>query len=124
MFTLVYGSPCDWVRNVMVSGVAQLEIGGDVIDLVDPQLLSDDDAFARLPAGAKRPLRDDEVHVALTAPVHRAETKTKHCVLSVSGMAFRCSQPPLRAPERGPIVGFRSSRATDAHTYITLAKEI
>lgn len=52
---LVYGSRSDWVQNVLAAGSAKLEIDGDVIDLVDPELITADEAFARLPPETKRP---------------------------------------------------------------------
>ncbi len=55
VFTLVYGSRSDWVQNVLAAGTATLEIGGDTVDLVDPRLITADEAFALLPSGTKRP---------------------------------------------------------------------
>jgi len=63
MFTLVYGSRSDWVRNVMAAGAAKLEVDGNTVELVEPHVIAADEAFARLPAGTKRPpgfLRIDE----------------------------------------------------------------
>lgn len=63
VITLVYGSKSDWVQNVLAAGSAQLEIDGELIELTDPELLTADEAFARLPPGTKRPprlLRIDE----------------------------------------------------------------
>lgn len=57
VFTLVYGSRSDWVRNVLAAGTAQLEIDGEIVDLVEPELIDTDDAFTLLPAGTKRPPR-------------------------------------------------------------------
>jgi hypothetical protein len=51
----VYGSRSDWVRNVLAAGTATLEIDGGKVDLVDPVVITADEAFERLPAGAKRP---------------------------------------------------------------------
>lgn len=42
LFILVYGSRADWVRNVLASGKAALEVGGEVIDLTAPRLVSPD----------------------------------------------------------------------------------
>ena len=39
MFTLVYGSGSDWVRNVMAAGAAKLEVGGETVELVEPQVI-------------------------------------------------------------------------------------
>lgn len=52
---LVYGSKSDWVQNVLAAGSAKLEVDGKIVELTDPQLLTADEAFARLPAGTKRP---------------------------------------------------------------------
>jgi deazaflavin-dependent oxidoreductase (nitroreductase family) len=63
VFTLVYGSRSDWVRNVVAAGTATLEVDGQTVDLVEPALLGADEAFALLPAGRRRPprlLRIDE----------------------------------------------------------------
>ena len=63
VFTLVYGSRSDWVQNVLAAGTATLEIGGDSVDVVEPRLITADEAFALLPPGTKRPpgfLRIDE----------------------------------------------------------------
>jgi deazaflavin-dependent oxidoreductase (nitroreductase family) len=55
IIVLVYGSRSDWVRNVIAAGTATLEIDGGKVDLVDPVVLTADEAFQRLPADAKRP---------------------------------------------------------------------
>jgi deazaflavin-dependent oxidoreductase (nitroreductase family) len=63
IFVLVYGSRSDWVQNVLAAGTAQLEIDGNTVDLVEPELLNAEEAFVQLPAGTKRPprlLRIDE----------------------------------------------------------------
>ncbi len=52
---LVYGSRSDWVQNVLAAGSATVEIDGAIIDLVDPCVIDLDEAFRRLPEGAKRP---------------------------------------------------------------------
>lgn len=57
IFTLVYGSRSDWVQNVLAAGTAQLEVDGERIDLTEPELITADEAFARLPPGTKRPPR-------------------------------------------------------------------
>jgi deazaflavin-dependent oxidoreductase (nitroreductase family) len=55
IFVLVYGSRSDWVQNILAAGAAKLEIDGDLVDLTDPQLITADEAFARLPPNTKRP---------------------------------------------------------------------
>jgi deazaflavin-dependent oxidoreductase (nitroreductase family) len=55
IFTLVYGSRSDWVQNVLASGTATLVVDGEQVDLVEPEIIGADEAFARLPAGTKRP---------------------------------------------------------------------
>jgi deazaflavin-dependent oxidoreductase (nitroreductase family) len=55
IFTLVYGSRSDWVQNVLAAGTAQLEDGGETVDLVDPRLIGAEAAFAQLPPDADRP---------------------------------------------------------------------
>ncbi len=55
VFVLVYGSQSDWVRNVMAAGTAKLEVDGDTVDLVEPRIIGAEEAFARMPAGTKRP---------------------------------------------------------------------
>jgi len=52
---LVYGSRSDWVRNVLAAGTAKLEVDGKTVDLVEPHVIDAEEAFALLPAGAKRP---------------------------------------------------------------------
>ena len=54
---LVYGSRSDWVQNVLAAGEATLEVDGESVDLVGPELITADEAFERLPPGAKRPPR-------------------------------------------------------------------
>ena len=53
--TLVYGPRSDWVRNVLAAGTATLEVNGDTVDLVEPELITADEAFRLLPPGTKRP---------------------------------------------------------------------
>ena len=52
---LVYGSRSDWVQNVVAAGTATLEVDGTTVELVEPELIDADAAFAQLPAGTKRP---------------------------------------------------------------------
>lgn len=55
VFILMYGSGSDWVQNVMASGTATLRIDGEEIDLVSPRLVTEEEAWRRLPATIKRP---------------------------------------------------------------------
>jgi deazaflavin-dependent oxidoreductase (nitroreductase family) len=57
VFLLVYGSRSDWVKNVLASGSAQLELDGETIDLVDLRLIDVEEAFAELPRASKHPPR-------------------------------------------------------------------
>jgi deazaflavin-dependent oxidoreductase (nitroreductase family) len=57
VFTLVYGSQSDWVRNVLAAGTATLDHGGATVELTEPEVLDADEAFALLPPDAKRPPR-------------------------------------------------------------------
>jgi len=55
IFVLVYGSRSDWVQNVLAAGSAQLEADGQTVELISPELIDADEAFAQLPADTKRP---------------------------------------------------------------------
>lgn len=69
--TLVYGSRCDWARNVLAAGGGAIEIDGEVVEVTDPEVVDADAAFALLPAGTKRPpgfLRIDEFLVLRAVP--------------------------------------------------------
>jgi deazaflavin-dependent oxidoreductase (nitroreductase family) len=71
VMTLVYGSKSDWVQNVLAAGTAKLEVDGGVVDLVEPEVVDADRAFALLPADTKRPpklLKIDEFLFLRTAP--------------------------------------------------------
>ncbi len=52
---LVYGSRSDWVRNVLASGRATLEVDGEEIDLVEPRVIDVDEVRALHPVGLKPP---------------------------------------------------------------------
>ena len=73
LFMLVYGSRSDWVQNVLGSGRATLEIDGGTVDLVDPEVITAEQAFERLPAGAKRPPKLLKINEFLS--MRRAETQ-------------------------------------------------
>ena len=73
LFVLVYGSGSDWVRNVLASGQARLTIDGEDVELANPRLVDQNEAFAAMPATAKRPprvLRIDEFLRMDTAAPH------------------------------------------------------
>lgn len=40
VFVIVYGSQSDWVQNILSSGSATLEVGGQIEELGSPRLLS------------------------------------------------------------------------------------
>jgi deazaflavin-dependent oxidoreductase (nitroreductase family) len=42
-FFLTYGSDAQWVRNVLAAGSCSLETRGRVVELVDPELITDPD---------------------------------------------------------------------------------
>jgi deazaflavin-dependent oxidoreductase (nitroreductase family) len=41
VFFLTYGSDAQWVRNVLAAGSCSLETRGRVVELVDPELVTD-----------------------------------------------------------------------------------
>ena len=55
IFILVYGSESDWVKNIMVSGSAQLRVDGNDVDLISPRLITKEAAFQQMPATTKAP---------------------------------------------------------------------
>lgn len=57
VFILVYGSESDWVQNALASGSASLTVGSETFELTDPRLISDQEAWAKMPPTAKRPPR-------------------------------------------------------------------
>lgn len=57
LFVLVYGSGCDWARNVLAAGRARLHVDGHEVDLVAPRVVGEQAAFAVLPADVPRPPR-------------------------------------------------------------------
>lgn len=54
---LTYGRTVDWVANVLVAGGCDLERAGTRVSLVDPVLVSGDDAEALLPGWVRPVLR-------------------------------------------------------------------
>ena len=60
VFIVMYSSKSDWVKNTMAAGEATLRVGGTEIALVNPRLISFDEAaeaFATI-AGIKPKLRE------------------------------------------------------------------
>ncbi len=55
IFILMYGSGSDWVRNVLAAGRARLRVGDDEVDLVNPRLVTKDEAWRLLPETTKAP---------------------------------------------------------------------
>jgi deazaflavin-dependent oxidoreductase (nitroreductase family) len=53
--TLVYGSRSDWVQNVLAAGSATIESDGATIPVVEPKVITAEQAFELLPTGTKRP---------------------------------------------------------------------
>jgi deazaflavin-dependent oxidoreductase (nitroreductase family) len=41
VFALTYGADVEWVKNVLAAGGAELETGGKVVRLTDPELIRD-----------------------------------------------------------------------------------
>ncbi len=57
VFVLVYGARSDWVRNVLASGQARLDVAGETFTLTTPRLISVDEAWQELGEAVKRPPR-------------------------------------------------------------------
>lgn len=55
IFILMYGSGSDWVKNVLAAGSAHLTAGGEEYDLVNPRVISKDEARQQLPETVKAP---------------------------------------------------------------------
>ena len=55
VFVLMYGSDCDWVKNVLTAGRATLRIDDEDVQLARPRIETSEQAWARLPATFKRP---------------------------------------------------------------------
>lgn len=61
LFTLVYGSGSDWVRNVLAAGHAELSVDGTTVRLTAPRLVGLDEADQALGTpGRRRWLRVQE----------------------------------------------------------------
>lgn len=55
LFMLVYGSGSDWVRNVLEAGHARLTVEGEEIELTNPRVVAEAEAWSALPDTVKRP---------------------------------------------------------------------
>ncbi len=55
VFILVYGPRSDWVQNVLAAGTARLRSDGGVVELVEPRLISEDEAWSVLGDQVQRP---------------------------------------------------------------------
>jgi deazaflavin-dependent oxidoreductase (nitroreductase family) len=63
IFILVYGSDSDWVQNVLAGGDTTLDIEDDTFALVNPRLISKEDAWQLISPDTNKPpgfLRIDE----------------------------------------------------------------
>lgn len=52
---VMYSSRSDWVRNVLAAGGAELTVGEERFDLVNPRIISREEALAQLPETFKAP---------------------------------------------------------------------
>jgi deazaflavin-dependent oxidoreductase (nitroreductase family) len=57
VFVLVYGSGSDWVRNVLATGHARLAVGGEDVELANPRLIDEEEAWRAIPDTVRRPPR-------------------------------------------------------------------
>lgn len=57
VFVLVYGSGSDWVRNTIAAGRARLTVEGRDHELVNPRIVTEDEAWAELGDEVRRPPR-------------------------------------------------------------------
>jgi deazaflavin-dependent oxidoreductase (nitroreductase family) len=53
IFIVNYGAGSDWVQNILAAGTAQLAVGGEVIELESPRVVSKDIAWPQMPATTK-----------------------------------------------------------------------
>jgi len=54
-FILVYSSECDWVRNVLAAGTAELQHGGKTVSLTNPRIETSAEAWNLLSDDADKP---------------------------------------------------------------------
>lgn len=57
VIVVMYGSGCDWVRNVMAAGTARLRTVDGEFALSRPRLLTEEQALSLLPEGLTPPPR-------------------------------------------------------------------
>lgn len=57
LFIPVYGPDADWVRNILHTGHARLQINGRELDLVAPRVIGKTEAFQSLSDDVTRPPR-------------------------------------------------------------------
>ncbi len=92
IITLVYGQRSDWVRNVLAAGSAQIDIGGETVDVTDVEIITADEAFARLPPDTKGPpslLRIDEF-----LAVRRTDARSRSDSDATSGPTSEATSDP------------------------------
>lgn len=53
IFIVNYGARSDWVQNILAAGTAQLAVGGEVIELESPRVVSKDVAWPQMPTTTK-----------------------------------------------------------------------
>lgn len=53
IFIMNYGSESDWVKNILAAGTAILTIDGDEVELTNPRVVAEDEAWALLPKTTK-----------------------------------------------------------------------
>jgi deazaflavin-dependent oxidoreductase (nitroreductase family) len=69
---LVYGSRSDWVQNVLAAGRADVEMSGETVAVVNPEVIDTAAATPRLPTGTKLPPKF--LHVDECLLMHCSET--------------------------------------------------
>jgi deazaflavin-dependent oxidoreductase (nitroreductase family) len=62
LFVLVHGPQSDWVRNVLAAGHASLAIDGKEVQLINPRLVDEVEAWQALANTVSRPPRSLRIH--------------------------------------------------------------
>ncbi|HEX6339019.1 MAG TPA: nitroreductase family deazaflavin-dependent oxidoreductase [Jiangellaceae bacterium] len=70
VFILVYGSGSDWVRNVLAAGRARLSVGGEHVELTNPRLIDEQEAWDAIGSTVRRPPRALRIHEYLRMDLH------------------------------------------------------